>query len=119
MTIIGRLTKDAVVNQLKDSREVVNLTIAINEYYKPKNKEEGVQLTTFINCSYWKNSKIATHLLKGTVVELEGRIYAEAFISADGEAKAALKRHVHRIKLHGGAKKAVAAEAAPVEEVPF
>ena len=132
MTIIGRTTKDALVNQLPDERAVVNFTIAVNEYYKPKNQEEGVQLTTFINCAYWKGSGIAKHLLKGTVVELEGRIYAEAFISASGEAKAAIKCHVNRVKLHGGGKKtgqraAVNSEAVTVksdvalltEEAPF
>ena len=116
MTIIGRTTKDAIVNQLPDERTVVNFTIAVNDYYKPKNQEEGVQLTTFINCSYWKNQRVAAHLSKGVVVELEGRIYAEAFISASGEAKASLKCHVNKIKLHGGGKKAGQRAAVNSEE---
>lgn len=33
MVLIGRLTKDAVVAQLKDEREVVNFTLAVNDYY--------------------------------------------------------------------------------------
>ena len=45
------------------------------------------------------------HLLKGTVIELEGRVYVTAYISTDGEAKASQKCHVHRIKIHGGGKK--------------
>ena len=64
MIIVGRITKDAVVNQLKDEREVVNFSIAINDYYKPKNGE-GVQLTTYYNCSYWMSSKMAANLKKG------------------------------------------------------
>ncbi len=39
MTIVGRITKDAVVNQLKDEREVVNFSLALNDFYKPKNGE--------------------------------------------------------------------------------
>ena len=36
MVLIGRLTKDAVVSQLKDDRQVVNFTLAVNDGYKPK-----------------------------------------------------------------------------------
>jgi len=32
MTIVGRITKDAVVNRLKDERKVVNFSIAMNDY---------------------------------------------------------------------------------------
>jgi len=50
MTIVGRITKDAVVNSTKNSRKVVNVSLAINERYKPK---EGVpvKVTTYCNCS--------------------------------------------------------------------
>ena len=41
MEIVGRITKDAVVSQLKDERKVVNFSIAINDYYKPKNSGWG------------------------------------------------------------------------------
>ena len=36
MNIIGRITRDAVVKQLKDDRKVVNFSIVINDYFKPK-----------------------------------------------------------------------------------
>ena len=44
MELVGRITKDAVINQLKDERKVVNFSIAVNDYYKPKNSEEGERL---------------------------------------------------------------------------
>jgi single-strand DNA-binding protein len=105
MTIVGRLTKDAVVNQLKDEREVVNFSIAVNDYYKPKNGE-GVQLTTYYNCSYWISSKMAANLKKGTLVEVTGRIYVTAYAGTDGTAKASLNCHVNNIKIHAWAKEA-------------
>ncbi|MEO5996386.1 MAG: single-stranded DNA-binding protein [Chitinophagaceae bacterium] len=74
MIIIGRLTRDAVVNQLKDEREVVNFSIAVNDFYKPKGSD-GKQFTTFYNCSYWINSKLANYLKKGCLVEVSGRVY--------------------------------------------
>ena len=99
MLIIGRITKDAVVNQLKDERQVVNFSVAVNDYYKPKDGE-AVKLTTFINCSYWISSKIAERLSKGSLVELFGRISANAYTDLKGEAKASLNFHVNNIKIH-------------------
>ncbi len=100
MELVGRITKDAVVNQLKDERKVVNFSIAINDYYKPKNSEEGVKITTYVNCSYWISSKIAERLTKGTLIEINGRAYANAYIGTDGVAKASLNCHVNSIKIH-------------------
>src|SRR5258706_6960899 len=100
MLIIGRITKDAVVNQLKDERQVVNFSIAVNDYYKPKDSEQGVKIATFINCSYWISSKIAERLTKGSLVELFGRISTNAYTDGKGEAKASLNFHVNNIKIH-------------------
>jgi len=104
MEIVGRITKDAVVNQLKDERKVVNFSIAVNDYYKPKNSEESVKVTTFVNCSYWISTKIAERLIKGTLLEIHGRIYVNAYKGADGEAKASLNCHVNNIKIHSTGK---------------
>ena len=122
MTIVGRLTKDAVVNQLKDEREVVNFSVALNDFYKPKNGE-GVKVTTFINCSYWMNSKMAEHLKKGSLIELSGRIYVTAYTDLSGNAKASLNCHVNNIKIHQWNKenevKEIATEKEEKEDLPF
>jgi single-strand DNA-binding protein len=99
MTIVGRLTKDAVVNQLKDEREVVNFSIAVNDYVKPKSGV-GVNVATYFNCAFWKSTKVAGNLKKGTLVEVSGRIYVTAYGGADGTAKASLNCHVNDIKIH-------------------
>jgi single-strand DNA-binding protein len=99
MTIVGRLTRDAVVHQLKDEREVVNFFIAVNDYYKPKNGET-VKTTTYFNCAYWISTKVARNLKKGTLVEVTGRISITSFPGADGTAKASLNCHVNNIKIH-------------------
>jgi single-strand DNA-binding protein len=101
MEIIGRLTADAKVSELKDGRKVVNFSIAINDSYKPKDSDERVQVTTYVQCVYWISPSIAAHLTKGTLVELSGRISTDAWVNIDGEAKAALRFHVSAIKLHG------------------
>lgn len=121
MVLIGRITKDAVIKKLKDERQVVNFSIAINDYYKPKGAAEGITLTTYYNCSYWISTKIASRLTKGSLVEIAGRIYVNAYTGLDGEAKASLNCHVNSITVHQYIK--AADQAAPkktaAEDLPF
>jgi single-strand DNA-binding protein len=100
MLLIGRITADAVVNVLKDERQVVNFSIAINDYYKPKGATEGKKFTTYVNCSYWISSKIAERLKKGTLVEINGRIFVDVYTDMNGTAKGSLKCHANSIKVH-------------------
>lgn len=99
MEITGRLTADAKQKVLKNEKTVVNFTIAINDYYKPKGSSEGKQLTTYINCAYWASSRIADHLSKGVVVQLYGRIGVQAYKNMDGDARASITFHCNNIKI--------------------
>ncbi|MCH5597994.1 single-stranded DNA-binding protein [Niabella ginsengisoli] len=63
-TIIGRLTANATIKELKDGRKVVTFTIAQNDRFKVKGSDEVQQLTNFYNCSYWISTGIASHLKK-------------------------------------------------------
>ncbi len=127
MMIVGRITKDAVVQQLKDERQVVNFTVAI-DYYKAKGSSEGKQVALFIQCSYWLSMAIADRLTKGTLVELTGRLYVNAYINLQGEAQASLKCHVNSIKIYQKGKEgsyaenktnANAKQREPIEDLPF
>jgi len=104
MVLIGRLTKDAVLSTLKDDRKVVNFTLAVNDYYKPKNSEKGVLVTTFVSCGYWISPKAAEWLKKGSLVEITGRLNVTAYTDMQGEAKGTLNAHVDSIKVHQQAK---------------
>ena len=117
MVLIGRITKDATIKKLKDEREVVNFSIAINDYYKSKRAVEGVTFTTYYNCSYWISTKIAPRLTKGSLVEITGRIYINAYKGLDGEAKASLNCHVNRITVHQHIKGSGTSTKTPKEEV--
>lgn len=117
MVLIGRITKDASIKKLKDEREVVNFSIAINDYYKPKGTVEGITLTTYYNCSYWISPKIAPRLTKGSLVEISGRIHVNAYTALDGEAKASLNCHVNSITVHQHFKASGEQNKGPKEEV--
>jgi len=130
MEIIARLTADAAVKTLKDERQVINFSVAINDSYKPKGSDQATKLVTYVDCSYWANPGIAQYLTKGTLVELYGRIGVNAYLNMQGEAKGSLRFHVNHIKLHGGSKSTVKATEVstpviageltePMEDLPF
>lgn len=104
MILIGRLTKDGSITTLKDERQVLNFSIAINDWYKAKGSDTAVKHTTYINCAYWISMKFASRLTKGTLVELSGRIYVNPYIGFDGEVKATLNCHVNAITIHQAVK---------------
>lgn len=78
MNIIGRVTKDAQVRTLSDSKQVVNFSVATNESYRNK-QGERVEQTTYFECAYWISPKVAGILTKGTLVELTAVVLAKIF----------------------------------------
>ncbi|HTN07589.1 single-stranded DNA-binding protein [Agriterribacter sp.] len=124
----ARLTGDAKISTLKNDRQVVNFSVAINDSYKAKGISEVTKIVTYVQCDYWVNPAIARYLTKGILVELQGRVGVNAYTGKDGEAKATLTFHVNTIKLHGNGKqqdnnaKIVPMEAdvkVPADDLPF
>lgn len=103
-TIIGRVTKNAEINIVKNDKQVVNFSVAINDSYKTKQGEIKEQ-TTYYNCSYWLSPNVVKILTKGALVELSGRTRSNAWIGKDGEIKSGLNFHTSNIKLHAGGKR--------------
>ncbi len=127
MEMTARLTGDAKISTLKNDKQVVNFSVAINDSYKAKGSNEVTKVVTYAQCDYWVNPGVAQYLTKGTLVELQGRIGVNAYTSKDGEAKATLTFHVNTIKLHGSTgvkndspvKTSAEAIAVPADDLPF
>lgn len=100
MNIIGRLTSDAQIHKLKDDRQVVNFSVAVNYSYKTK-QGEWVEQADYFDCAYWISPNVASILTKGALVELTGRVSARAWTDTDGKPRAGLNFHTSNIKLHG------------------
>ncbi|MGJ1384473.1 single-stranded DNA-binding protein [Sphingobacterium siyangense] len=105
MNIIGRLTGDAKVSTLQNSREVVNFSVAVNDSYKKKDGER-VQLTEYFDCAYFLSPKVADSLTKGTLVEVTGRVSTRAWLGRDGQPHVSLNFHTSNIKFLDSPKKA-------------
>lgn len=100
-TLVGRITKDATVATTKSNKQVVNFSIAVNDYYRPKGSSETQKITRYFNCAYWISTKIAESLAKGALVELNGRIGLNTWENMEGKTTASLTMQVSNIKLHG------------------
>ncbi|AXB57712.1 single-stranded DNA-binding protein [Flavobacterium fluviale] len=99
MEITGRIVKDASVFKVKENREVVNFSIAVNDSYKPKGSTETKKIVTYIDCSYWLSAGLAQWLRKGTLVQLFGRIGLNVYIGNDARAHGSLTFHTSDIKI--------------------
>nr|WP_295932935.1 single-stranded DNA-binding protein [uncultured Dyadobacter sp.] len=98
MEITGRITRDAVVAQLKDERSVIHFTVAVGDGYRDK-QGSWVDRTQFVSCAFWLNAGAAKVLRKGSLVQLYGRMFARVWHGSDGQAKAGLQFHTAAFKL--------------------
>lgn len=121
--ITGRITADAKVKTLKDKRQLVVFSIAINHRYTAQGEKK--QETTYYNCAYWISTKIATVLTKGSIVSLTGHTGLNAYKGMDGEYHAHLTFHVNHIDiLHSSKGKAespipASAGSEGADDLPF
>lgn len=84
---------------MNNEKQVVNFSIAINDNYKSKGSTEVKEVTTYINCSYWLNTKTAQWLKKGTLVQLFGRIGMNVYNNSEGVSVGTLTFHTDNIKI--------------------
>ncbi len=116
MNFIGRLTQDAKVKDLKDDRQVVEFSVAVNRYYRPKGSSEPVTQTTYYNCSYWRSIAIASRLKKGALVEMVGGLTVNAYTDLQGNPRASLNFHVDNVTVYNSSKSNATPVAAASQE---
>jgi len=98
--LIGRITGNATVTELKSGSKVTNFSIAINDSFKSKNGKFNKIM--YVSCAYWLNPDMAIHFKKGKLLEVNGRMELAAYNNLQGEPVAKLNFHVSHFKFHGG-----------------
>lgn len=97
MLITGRLTSDAKVKTLKDKRQVLTFSLAVNNLYTTQGEKRDE--TDFYQCSYWVSMNASKVLTKGNIVELTGRVGLNAYKSQNNDFNAFLTFHVNFFKV--------------------
>lgn len=97
LQVIGRLGKDATTNVV-NGKTVINFSVANSEKYKNA-QGEMMEKTTWVECSYWTDSRVVDYLRKGIQVYCEGSPEARAYQTNNGEARASLSLRVRSVQL--------------------
>ena len=120
--ITGRVVKDAQIRKTNSGNELVAFTVAVNDRYRPKGKDE-VKETRYFSCAYWLGTKVQKALTQGTVVSVLGRVNLNAYKGTDGEYHANLTFHASYIEIIASPKKegstAVAGQPETKSDEPF
>ena len=82
VVLVGRLTKDLEVKELKDGVVVVNFTIAVQRSYK---NESGEYEADFINCVAWNDvaKNIGEFCHKGDLLGVKGELITSSYEKDD------------------------------------
>lgn len=81
--LIGRLTRDPELRYVQSGQPVANFTLAVDRRFAG---EQGKGAADFIPIVAWRKSAelISTHLSKGRLVAVEGRLQVRSYESRDG-----------------------------------
>lgn len=107
LEIIGHVGQDAETKGFNEYT-IINFSVAHTEKWKDGNNQPQSR-TTWVNCQIWRKDgqsiKIADYLKKGTLVRVEGKPKARAWINESTvEAKCSLDLQVKDVELLGAAK---------------
>lgn len=124
MEFTGRITADAKTSTVKNNKQLVSFSVAINDRYRDKTSGEVKEFVTFINIAWWKGTGITKILNKGAIVTVNGRLEVSSYKDKDGNAKASINCHASEIKLLQGKKAEAKYQEAseltePLENLPF
>jgi single-strand DNA-binding protein len=85
--LIGNLGKDAETKFTPSGVSVTSFTIATSRRSKDSQTGEWKDATDWHNVVVWKAENIATYLLKGKQVYVEGRLQTRTYDDKDGQKK--------------------------------
>lgn len=82
VVIIGRLTKDLEIKEIKEGVNVLNFTLAVQRSYK---NEDGEYETDFINVVAWNDvaKNLSEFCKKGDLVGVKGELITSSYEKDD------------------------------------
>lgn len=86
VTISGNLARDPEVKFLPSGTAVCEFTVAVSDWYKPKDGE-GKELTYWIRCKAWGKTaeRIGDMFQKGKPIALTGKLTQDEWTDAEGK----------------------------------
>jgi single-strand DNA-binding protein len=84
--LIGRLTRDPELRYVPSGQPVASFTLAVD---RPFVNQQGERGTDFIDIVAWRRlaEQVTTHLSKGRLVAVEGRLQIRSYETQDGQKR--------------------------------
>lgn len=97
--LIGRLTKDVMMNSTQGGSVVANFTLAVN---RPKSKN-GEQSADFISCVAWNKTAeiLEKYTQKGSQIAVSGSIQTRSYDNKEGKKVYVTEVVVWQVQLLG------------------
>lgn len=97
--LIGRLTKDVMMNSTQGGSVVANFTLAVN---RPKSKN-GEQSADFISCVAWNKTAeiLEKYTQKGSQIAVSGSIHTRSYDNKEGKKVYVTEVVVWQVQLLG------------------
>ncbi len=95
--LIGRLTRDPELRYVSSGQPVASFTLAVDRSFTV---EKGKGTADFIPIVAWRKSAelVSTHLSKGRLVAVEGRLQVRSYEARDGRRQKAAEVVASRIQ---------------------
>lgn len=97
----GHLTRDSEIKDVGNTC-VLEFSVAVNEYIKGRDGDEGKEIAHFLDCQLWgkRGEALEQYLLKGVKVAVEARIKYESWEDRDtGKNRSKIVFNVQEIEL--------------------
>jgi len=83
--LVGRVAREVQLRKTSNGKPYLFLTIAVSGYWDRREKKE---VTDFIPVTVWgKEAEKASHLVKGSLVRITGRVSVGRFTDKNGEQR--------------------------------
>jgi single-strand DNA-binding protein len=83
--LVGRVAREVHLRKTSNGKPYLFLTIAVSGYWDRREKKE---VTDFIPVTVWgKEAEKASHLVKGSLVRISGRISVGRFTDKEGQQR--------------------------------
>lgn len=95
----GNLTRDVLLKTTQNGSQVINFSIAVNRYYKPKNSDTFVKEVSYFDVESWFKFDQIDKLIKGQGVRVTGRLRQDRWKDSDNKMQSKIKVVAENIEL--------------------
>lgn len=124
VTLIGNLGRDPEVRYTSNGTAVVNLSLAVNEFYTQNDQKQ--QKTHWIRAVAFQRLAeiIGEYCVKGSKIGIRGQLTSNQWEDNDGKSRTSIEVRVRELELlgNGASKRASESENSSVpedDEIPF